>query len=130
MEVTGTGKTLGASVDGLDLSQPLSEQDFERVLNSLGRYGVLSFPKQKLTAQQLKDFSSRFGELEVNVAGSYQEPGIPEVMIRSNIVENGKPINRARRPRPGLAHRHVLQQDDRIHQRPLRHRDPSPQRRA
>jgi taurine dioxygenase len=36
--------------------------------------------------------SARWGELEINVANMYQEPGLPEVMILSNIVENGKPI--------------------------------------
>jgi len=53
------------------------------------------FPRQKLTGRQLADFSARFGELEINVANAYQEPGIPEVMILSNIVENGKPIGLA-----------------------------------
>lgn len=34
--------------------------------------------------------------LEINVASAaYQEPGLPEVMILSNIVENGKPIGLA-----------------------------------
>ena len=40
----------------------------------------------------MRDFSAQFGELEINVANSYQEPGLPEVMILSNIVKNGKPI--------------------------------------
>src|SRR5262249_44223909 len=42
-----------------------------------------------------RDFSARFGELEVHVSNVYQEPGIPEVMILSNVVENGKPIGLA-----------------------------------
>ena len=43
-----------------------------------------------------RDFAARFGELEINVAsGAYQEPGIPEVMILSNIVKDGKPIGLA-----------------------------------
>ncbi|HUQ75715.1 MAG TPA: TauD/TfdA family dioxygenase, partial [Burkholderiales bacterium] len=57
------------------------------------KYSVLRFPKQALTARQLRDFAAQFGELEVNVAsGPYQEPGIPEVMTLSNIVENGRPL--------------------------------------
>jgi taurine dioxygenase len=44
----------------------------------------------------LRDFAARFGELEINVAsGAYQEPGVPEVMILSNIVDNGRPIGLA-----------------------------------
>jgi taurine dioxygenase len=87
-----SGKTLGATIEGLNLATPMTEAEFERVLHALGEHGVLRFPKQQLTAQQLVDFSARFGKLEINVANSYQEPGLPQVMILSNIVENGKPI--------------------------------------
>ena len=92
MQVVPSGKTLGATVAGLDLAQALSDADFAAVRNALGAYGVMRFPKQNLTARQLVDFSARFGKLEINVANSYQEPGLPEVMILSNIVDNGKPI--------------------------------------
>lgn len=85
------GHTLGATIEGLNLAN-LAADDFELAMQALGEYGVLRFPKQALTAAELKAFSSRFGDLEVNVANSYQEPGIPEVMILSNIVENGKPL--------------------------------------
>ncbi len=92
LEVIPSGKILGATIAGLDLAQPLSEADFRAVRDALGQYGVLRFPKQQLTAQQLVDFSARFGKLEINVANSYQEPGLPQIMILSNILENGKPI--------------------------------------
>jgi alpha-ketoglutarate-dependent taurine dioxygenase len=92
MKVTPTGQTLGATIEGLDLAQPLSNADLDVILRALGEYGVIRFPRQQLTAGELRNFSARFGELEVNVANSYQEPGIPEVMILSNIVENGRPI--------------------------------------
>jgi taurine dioxygenase len=91
-EVIPSGKILGATIMGLDLAQPLSAADFSLVRNALGAHGVLRFPRQQLTARQLVDFSARFGKLEINVANSYQEPGLPEVMILSNMVENGKPI--------------------------------------
>lgn len=91
-EVIPSGKILGATVAGLDLARPLNDADFSMVRNALGAHGVLRFPLQELTAQQLVDFSARFGKLEINVANSYQEPGLPEVMILSNIVENGKPL--------------------------------------
>jgi taurine dioxygenase len=93
MQVIGSGKMLGATVEGLDLSATLSETDLRAITEALGRYSVLRFPRQKLTGRELRDFSAAFGELEVNVASqAYQDPGIPEVMILSNIVENGKPI--------------------------------------
>src|SRR5713101_10081130 len=95
MKVTSSGQTLGATVDGLDLARTLAQEEFEAVLRVLGEHGVIRFPRQKLTGRQLADFSARFGELEINVANAYQEPGIPEVMILSNMVENGKPIGLA-----------------------------------
>jgi taurine dioxygenase len=93
MKIVPSGKILGARMDGLDLSQPLSVEQFKELEQALGKFGVLSFPKQNLTALQLKNFAERFGKLEVNVANAYQEPGIPEVMILSNkIDDNGKPL--------------------------------------
>jgi taurine dioxygenase len=92
MNIIESGKTLGARVEGLDLSVPLTDAQFAQLEQALGKYGVLSYPKQTLTSLQLKQFSERFGKLEVNVANMYQEAGLPEVMILSNKVENGKPL--------------------------------------
>jgi taurine dioxygenase len=96
MQLVPSGSVLGARIEGVDLSRALQESEVEEIIQSIGRYGVLCFPRQRLTAQQHKDFAARFGELEINVAsGAYQEPGIPEVMILSNIVKDGKPIGLA-----------------------------------
>jgi alpha-ketoglutarate-dependent taurine dioxygenase len=96
MKVANSGHALGATIEGLDLAQPLSGDAYEVVLRTLGERGVVRFPRQKLTARQLADFSARFGKLETNVASTnYQEPGVPQVMILSNIVENGRPIGLA-----------------------------------
>ncbi len=92
MNIIESGKTLGARVEGLDLSVPLTEAQFAQLEQALGQYGVLSYPQQTLTSIQLKQFSERFGKLEVNVANMYQDVGLPEVMILSNKVENGKPL--------------------------------------
>jgi taurine dioxygenase len=57
---------------------------------------VVRFPRQELSGRQLRDFAAQLGDLEINVGSAgYQEPGIPEVMILSNIVENGRPIGLA-----------------------------------
>jgi taurine dioxygenase len=96
MKITGSGHALGATVEGLDLSQPLPAAARDAILRALGDHGVLRFPRQTLTGRQLADFSARFGKLETNVASThYQEPGVPEVMILSNMVRDGKPIGLA-----------------------------------
>ena len=93
--VIPSGETLGATIEGIDLAQPLAAGEYDLVVDALGRYAVLRFPAQRLSAGELRDFAARFGELEINVANAYQEPGIPEVMILSNIVRDGKPIGLA-----------------------------------
>ena len=96
MKIIPSGAALGARIESVDLAQPLCAADDAAIVAALGRHGVLRFPGQKLDAGQLKRFAGRFGELEINVAsGAYQEPGHPEVMILSNIVENGRPIGLA-----------------------------------
>ena len=92
MKFLESGQSLGARVEGLDLSEPLSDEAFKQLEQALGKYGVLSYPKQNLTSLQLKSFAERFGQLEINVANLYQDAGLPEVMILSNKVENGKPL--------------------------------------
>jgi len=92
INVTPSGQGLGARVENIDLSQPLTAENYKTIEGLLGKYGVLCFPKQQLSSQQLKDYSSNFGSLEINVANVYQEPGLPEVMILSNKKVDGKPI--------------------------------------
>ena len=92
MKFVPSGQSLGARVEDIDLSQPLSDENFRQLEQALGKYGVLSYPKQNLSSLQLKEFAERFGKLEINVANAYQDPNLPEVMILSNKVENGKPL--------------------------------------
>lgn len=92
MDVTASGEGLGARVDLIDLSRPLSPESFSKIEQLLGRYGVLCFPAQQLTTLQLKAFSQNFGTLEINVANAFQAPEAPEVMILSNKLVDGKPV--------------------------------------
>ncbi len=92
--VTPSGETLGATIEGLNLAE-LSGADIDAVVRALGQHGVLRFARQTLSSADLKRFSAHLGELEINVAGAYQEPGHPEVMILSNMVEGGRPIGLA-----------------------------------
>jgi taurine dioxygenase len=95
MNIIPSGQGLGATIEGLDLADAIAGERVDAVMAALGRYGVIRFPRQQLSGRQLRDFSARFGQLEVHVSNVYQEPGIPEVMILSNMVEDGKPIGLA-----------------------------------
>jgi len=93
MRIIPNNAGLGARIEAVDLSMPLSPPDFRTILRALGQFGVLCFPDQDLDAAQLSAFGSRFGELEVNVANMFHAPGHPEVMILSNMKDaEGKPL--------------------------------------
>ncbi len=90
--VPTTGRPLHARIEDIDLSGPMSDGDFARIEAALSRYGVLSFPGQRLEPIQQKRFAERFGQLEINVANRFHEPGFPEMMILSNIRKDDAPI--------------------------------------
>jgi len=92
MKIEPSGKVLGATVTGIDLAQPLGEADFRAILRALGEHGVLCFPGQRLEANAFARFGAMFGDLEVNVANQFHEPGHPEVMILSNMTRDGRPL--------------------------------------
>ncbi|MEX3986097.1 TauD/TfdA dioxygenase family protein [Paraburkholderia sp. EG287A] len=83
---------LGAEVVGLDLTQPLSSEDFARIHRAHLDHHVLVFRDQRITPEQQVEFSRRFGPLQIHVLHQFALAGHPEVLIVSNIVENGKPI--------------------------------------
>ena len=78
--------------------------------DAYNRYSVLVFRDQTLTPEQQIAFARRFGDLEISPRTQFALPGHPEILVLSNIIENGKPIGNADAG-PHLAHRHVLHQD-------------------
>ncbi|MGH7154657.1 MAG: TauD/TfdA dioxygenase family protein, partial [Acetobacteraceae bacterium] len=92
---SGAGVPLGARIAGIDLAAPVSRGDFALILRTLAAHGVVCFPDQHLDAAAQAAFSRRFGTLEVHVSGAFQVPEHPDVMVLSNIVENGRPIGLA-----------------------------------
>ena len=83
---------LGAEVLGLDLSQPLAADDFARIHSAHLTHHVLVFRDQRITPQQQVNFSARFGPLQIHVLKGFQLQHHPEILIVSNIKENGEPI--------------------------------------
>jgi taurine dioxygenase len=95
MKIHPSGKVLGARVEGIDLATPLADGDFKQILRALGEHGVLCFPNQRLATDEFARFGRMFGELEINVANQFHEPGFPEVMVLSNVITDGKPVGLA-----------------------------------
>ena len=53
---------------------------------------LLIFRNQQITPRQQIDFSRRFGPLQIHVLNQFQLAGQPEILVISNIREDGKPI--------------------------------------
>jgi taurine dioxygenase len=92
MRIEPSGKALGARIEGIDLADPVSDADFKHMLRALGEHSVLCFPRQRVSTDDFVRFGRMFGELEINVANQFHEPGLPEVMVLSNMTTDGKPI--------------------------------------
>ena len=84
---------LGAEIQGVDLSQPLSNSEFDRIHRTFLESGILLFRKQKITREQHIAFSRRFGELDRhdNLPRD-RHPDYPELLLVTNIPQaNGTP---------------------------------------
>ena len=83
---------MGAEIVGIDLSRELDAADFSRVHQAHLDHHLLVFRDQRITPQQHIDFSRRFGRLMIHVLHQFHLPGHPEILVVSNIVEDGKPV--------------------------------------
>ena len=83
---------IGAEIVGIDLGRELNADDFARVHRAHLDHHLVVFRDQRITPQQHIDFSRRFGKLMIHVLHQFHLAGHPEILVVSNIVEDGKPI--------------------------------------
>ncbi len=83
---------LGAEITGLDLSKPIDDATLLAIENLFHDRGIIVFRDQHLTNEQHIAFSRRLGDLEIHIATHCLFPGHPEILIVSNIIEDGRPI--------------------------------------
>jgi taurine dioxygenase len=91
-EVRPFNAPVGAEIIGLDISKPIGAEDFKRIHQAHLDHHVLVFRDQRITPQEHIDFSRRFGPLEIHVLHQFHLKNHPEILIVSNIKENGEPI--------------------------------------
>ena len=101
MWVQPTGGALGADVYGVDLSQPVSDETFQKIMDAWGEHLVLRFSGQKLDDPTLMKFSARFGELDRapvlaadrdNKDTAVTAEVIDWIAVISNLKKDGKPV--------------------------------------
>ena len=86
------GPGLGAEIHGVDLSQPLSDDAFARILELFHEHQVVCFRDQSLDAAALAAFSARFGPLDIHHMTEHVLPDLPQVRVLSNARRGGREI--------------------------------------
>ena len=71
---------VGAEIHGVDLSQPLSEQDLAKVGAAFAEHGVIFFRDQTITERQHIDFARRWGPININRFFA-AHPSYPEIAL-------------------------------------------------
>jgi alpha-ketoglutarate-dependent 2,4-dichlorophenoxyacetate dioxygenase len=95
---------IGGEVDGVDLRQPLSDDDVAAINAGMDRFAVLVFPGQDLTDEQQIAFSRNFGDLEMpgsvsNITKPQDRRLRPELADVSNLTKDQKVFKRDDRTR-------------------------------
>jgi len=80
MQVQSLTPHLGAIVQEIDLSEPMSETAFQALKAVYLDYSVLVFPDQALSQAQHKAFASRFGALHTHPMHARQQKGDPHIL--------------------------------------------------
>lgn len=95
IEVRPSGAALGAEIAGVDLSRPLNETDFKEIEQAFNTHSVTCLRDQQIDEEQFLAYCRRFGEVEINFLTHYGHPDHPEIMLVTNIQENGQNIGHA-----------------------------------
>ncbi len=87
IDIIARQPTIGAEIKGLDLSGPLSTDEFNIVYQALLSYKVIYFRDQNINTDQHLALAKQFGELEVNPFRPQGE-GRPALQIIKNDKDN------------------------------------------
>src|SRR5262249_10669921 len=92
MVVEPSAAPLGAAIRGADLAEALDTATVGLLEEAVAGRQVGVFGHQRVDEEAHIQFSRRFGELEIHVLKQYLHPRHPEILLISNIIEDGRPI--------------------------------------
>jgi taurine dioxygenase len=92
LQIKPTGAVLGAFVDGVDLTQVLSESERLFIQGAFWEYSVLVFRGQDLTEAQQLDFSRLLCDPVAHPTNTTNVGALPEICIIANVEEQGKAV--------------------------------------
>jgi taurine dioxygenase len=81
IEVRKSSPHIGAEIFNVDLSRPLSDEQFREVHAALMEHLVIFFRDQTLSPERQKEVAARFGKLHIHPATPSVLPDHPEVFV-------------------------------------------------
>ena len=85
LTITPLSSALGAQIDGVDLTLPLTEQQRTAIERALLEHQVIFFKNQSITPQQQARFAANFGDLHIHPIYP-NVPEQPEVLVLDTAV--------------------------------------------
>jgi len=85
LTITPISSALGAQIDGVDLTRPLSPLQRDAIQQALLEYQVIFFKQQSITPQQQARFAANFGDLHIHPIYP-NVPEQPEVLVLDTAV--------------------------------------------
>jgi taurine dioxygenase len=95
LRIRASDAPIGAVVTGIDLAGGIDATTFGAIDAALNQHSVIVLRNQNLTPEQFAAFTRRFGDIEINAFNDYALNGHPEILVISNVVENGRNIGYA-----------------------------------
>jgi len=92
VEIVANREPVGAEIRGLDLRKPVSDSDLATVRGALDEYGLVCLRDQAIEPAEYVAFGRRLGTLERHVFDQFLLKDHPEIVVLSNVVENGKAV--------------------------------------
>lgn len=88
LSITPLGPYIGAQVSGVDITRPLSDNQFEQLYHAVLRHQVVFLREQNITPEQQRDLALRFGDLHIHPVYPHA-PGVDDDAPRDKCVHSG-----------------------------------------
>ena len=85
----------GYEILGVDINAGIDDSTRAQIRRAFDSEGVVFMRGQALDTLHHVEFSRRFGDLEIHFLKQFLHPAHPEILVVSNIVENGRPVGQA-----------------------------------
>ena len=81
----------GCRIEGVNIKAGVDEQTAQLISEALNKHMVVCVSGEPYGSEQLVNWATKIGPLEINVSKAFQNSQYPQVMTLSNVMVDGKP---------------------------------------